>query len=163
MFICYLFITSSVQTLQPLILIYRRGNFVYQYWVITLIYRPLSYPYRYLRHAAPLWRAQHRRRPVRLSDTHTHTFEVRVWPWTPGLQLCYVLLIPFSPHSPSTLLIYSLPQIAAELAGKGCGWKKEIDGGEMALNKLGAANVLSENFGEFRWEKRGWRWLFYVK
>ena len=33
---------------QPLILIYRRGNFVYHYLGCILIYRPLSYPFRCL-------------------------------------------------------------------------------------------------------------------
>ena len=40
-------IKSSVQTFQPLVVIYRRGNFMYQnYWGCTSIYRPLSYPFR---------------------------------------------------------------------------------------------------------------------
>ena len=39
------FIKFSVQTFQPIILIYRRGNFKYHKGC-TLIYRPLSYPFR---------------------------------------------------------------------------------------------------------------------
>ena len=35
----------SFQTFQPLILIYRRNNFVYHLWGCTLIYQPLSYPF----------------------------------------------------------------------------------------------------------------------
>ena len=46
-FIC-LFIKLSVQTFQPLIVIYRRENFVYHHWVCTLISLPLSYPFRSL-------------------------------------------------------------------------------------------------------------------
>ena len=42
------FIKLSGQTFQPLILIYRRGNFVYHHWECTSIYRPLSYPFRSL-------------------------------------------------------------------------------------------------------------------
>ena len=36
------FIKLSVQTFLPLILIFRRGNFVYHHWRCTSIYRPLS-------------------------------------------------------------------------------------------------------------------------
>ena len=43
-------INGSVQTFQPLIQIYKRCRFVYHYWECTLIYRPLSYPYRSLEH-----------------------------------------------------------------------------------------------------------------
>ena len=42
------FIKLNVQTFQPLILINRRGNFVYTHWGCTSIYRPLSFPYRSL-------------------------------------------------------------------------------------------------------------------
>ena len=42
------FIKLSVQTFQPLILIYRSGNFVYYYWGCISIYRPLNYPLRSL-------------------------------------------------------------------------------------------------------------------
>ena len=42
------FIKLSVQTFQPLILLYRRGNFVYHHWRSTSIFRPLSYPFRSL-------------------------------------------------------------------------------------------------------------------
>ena len=38
----------SFQTFQPLVIIYRRGNFVYQHLVCTSIYRTLSYPFRSL-------------------------------------------------------------------------------------------------------------------
>ena len=38
------FIKLSVQKFQPLISIYRRGNFVYHHWICRSIYRPLSYP-----------------------------------------------------------------------------------------------------------------------
>ena len=41
-------IKLSVQTFQPLIVIYRRDNFVYHYWRYTSNYRPLSYPFRSL-------------------------------------------------------------------------------------------------------------------
>ena len=41
-------LSSSVQTCQPLILSYRRGNFVYYYWRWTSIYLPLSYFFRLL-------------------------------------------------------------------------------------------------------------------
>ena len=43
-----LFQNSSVQTLQPIVIVCRRGNFVYQNARCTSIYRPLSYPFRYL-------------------------------------------------------------------------------------------------------------------
>ena len=43
-----LLIKLSDQTFQPLILIYRIGNFVYQHWGYTSIYRLLSYPFRSL-------------------------------------------------------------------------------------------------------------------
>ena len=36
------FVKSSVQTFQPQILIYKRGNFVYHHWGCTSIYWPLS-------------------------------------------------------------------------------------------------------------------------
>ena len=42
------FIQLSVQTFQPLIVIYKRSNFVYHHWGCTPIYRPLSYPFRSL-------------------------------------------------------------------------------------------------------------------
>ena len=45
------FIRMSVHTLQPLFLIYRRGNFVNHHWGYTSIYRPLSYTFRSLRHS----------------------------------------------------------------------------------------------------------------
>ena len=35
---------SSVQTFQPIALIYRKGNFVNQHWVCILIYHTLYYP-----------------------------------------------------------------------------------------------------------------------
>ena len=38
------FIKFRFHTLQPLIVIYRMGNFVYHYWGYTSIYRPLPYP-----------------------------------------------------------------------------------------------------------------------
>ena len=38
----------SVQTFQPLIVIHKRGNFVYHHRGCALIYRPLSYPFRSL-------------------------------------------------------------------------------------------------------------------
>ena len=34
---------DDIQTFQPVIAIYRRGNFVYQHWGFTLINWPLSY------------------------------------------------------------------------------------------------------------------------
>ena len=40
------FIKLSVQIFQPLIVIYRKGNFDYHHWGYTLIYQPLSYPCR---------------------------------------------------------------------------------------------------------------------
>ena len=43
-----LFIKLSVQTFQPLIVIYRMGNFVYHHWGCTSIYKSLSYPCRIL-------------------------------------------------------------------------------------------------------------------
>ena len=46
-------IKFSVQTFQPLIVNYRRGNFVYHHWVCTLIYRLLSYPLRSLQYTYP--------------------------------------------------------------------------------------------------------------
>ena len=39
-------IKFSVETFQPLT--YRMGNFVYQHWRCTSIYRPISYPFRSL-------------------------------------------------------------------------------------------------------------------
>ena len=42
------FLKLSVQTLQPLIVIFRRGNFLYNHWGCTSIYRQLSYPFRFL-------------------------------------------------------------------------------------------------------------------
>ena len=41
-------IKISVQTFQPIIIIYRRGNFVYHLRECTSIYRSLSYPFRSL-------------------------------------------------------------------------------------------------------------------
>ena len=40
-----MFIKLSVQTFQPLNVMYRRSNFVYHLWRCTSIYRPLSYPF----------------------------------------------------------------------------------------------------------------------
>ena len=40
------FIKLSVRTFQPLILIQRRGNFVYNNWGCTSMYQPISYPFR---------------------------------------------------------------------------------------------------------------------
>ena len=40
------FIKLNVQTFQPLIVIYRRGSFVYHHWECTSIYQSLSYPFR---------------------------------------------------------------------------------------------------------------------
>ena len=37
------FIRFGVQTFQPLIVIYRRGKFVYHHWECKSFYRPLSY------------------------------------------------------------------------------------------------------------------------
>ena len=42
------FFKLSVQMCQRLIVIYRRGNFVYHPWGCTSIYRSLSYPFRSL-------------------------------------------------------------------------------------------------------------------
>ena len=42
------FIKLSIQTFQRLIIIYRRGKFVYHHWRCASIYWPLSYPFRYL-------------------------------------------------------------------------------------------------------------------
>ena len=53
------FITLSVQSFQRLILIYRRGSFVYQ--VSTSIYRSLSYPFRSMSNKASL--------PAKLGNT----------------------------------------------------------------------------------------------
>ena len=36
--------TSSIQTFQPISVIYRRGNFVNHQWGCLYIYHPLSYP-----------------------------------------------------------------------------------------------------------------------
>ena len=41
-------IKFSVQTFQPLILIYRRGNFMHHHWGCTPIYPSLCYPFRSL-------------------------------------------------------------------------------------------------------------------
>ena len=35
----------NISSFQPLILIYRRGNFVCHHWGCTFIYRPLPYPF----------------------------------------------------------------------------------------------------------------------
>ena len=43
------FIKLSVQIFQPLIVIYKKGIFVYHQWGCTLIYRPFSYPFRSLK------------------------------------------------------------------------------------------------------------------
>ena len=43
------FIKLSVQTFQPIIGIYRRGNFVYNHYICTSIYWLLSYPFRSLK------------------------------------------------------------------------------------------------------------------
>ena len=43
------FKTITVQTFRPLIVIYRKVNFEYIDWECTSIYRPLSYPFRYLK------------------------------------------------------------------------------------------------------------------
>ncbi len=45
--ICY-FVKLSVHAFHPLLVIYRRGNFVYHHQGCTSIYRPLSYPFRSL-------------------------------------------------------------------------------------------------------------------
>ena len=42
------FINLNVEMFQPLIVIYRRDDFVYNHWKCTTIYRPLSYAYRCL-------------------------------------------------------------------------------------------------------------------
>ena len=42
------FIKLSVRKFQPLILIYWRDDYAYQYWGCTSIYRPLSYSFRFL-------------------------------------------------------------------------------------------------------------------
>ena len=42
------FIKLRVQTFQLLIVIYRKGNFVYHHWRCTSIYRPVSYTFRSL-------------------------------------------------------------------------------------------------------------------
>ena len=42
------FVELSVQTFQPLILFYRRSNFVCHHWGCISICRPLSYPFRFL-------------------------------------------------------------------------------------------------------------------
>ena len=42
------FIKLKVKTFQPLIIIYKMGNFVYYHLGCTSIYRPVSYPLRYL-------------------------------------------------------------------------------------------------------------------
>ena len=42
------FFSYCVLTFQPIIVIYRRGNFVYHDWGCKLIYRPLSYLFRSL-------------------------------------------------------------------------------------------------------------------
>ena len=47
------FFKFSIQTYQPL-LNYRRGDFVYHPWGCTLIYRPLSYPIRFLVFIVPI-------------------------------------------------------------------------------------------------------------
>ena len=47
------FINFSVQTFQPLIVIYIRGNFMYHHWKCKSIYRPLSYPFRFLNNSPP--------------------------------------------------------------------------------------------------------------
>ena len=44
----HLFLKLIVQTFKPLIIIYRRCNFVYHYWGCTSIYWQLSYPFRSL-------------------------------------------------------------------------------------------------------------------
>ena len=41
-------IISSVQMFQSLIVMYRRGNFVYHHWGCTAIKRQKSYPFRFL-------------------------------------------------------------------------------------------------------------------
>ena len=41
----WLFIKLSVKTFQPLTVIYKRDNFVYNHWGCTSIYRPLSFPF----------------------------------------------------------------------------------------------------------------------
>ena len=40
------FFEFCFKSFQPLIVIYRRGNFVYHHWVCTSIYRSLSFPFR---------------------------------------------------------------------------------------------------------------------
>ena len=47
-FIEFWLVDTLVQTFQLLIVIYRRGDFVYHYWWYTSIYGPLYYPLRYL-------------------------------------------------------------------------------------------------------------------
>ena len=46
--ICW-FIKLCFQTFEPLNIIYRRGNIVYQFLGCISIYRPLSYPFRFLK------------------------------------------------------------------------------------------------------------------
>ena len=54
---CYMligwFIKMSIQTFQPLNVIYRRGNFVYQHWVCPSIYRSSFFPFRSLHSLKP--------------------------------------------------------------------------------------------------------------
>ena len=47
--ISWLVFQLIVDTFQPLLVIYIRGNFVYHHWKCTPIYRSLSYPFRFLR------------------------------------------------------------------------------------------------------------------
>ncbi len=42
------FLNNRLVEFQPIIVIYRRGNFVYHYWRFTSIYQLLSYPFRSL-------------------------------------------------------------------------------------------------------------------
>ena len=70
------FIKLSFQTFQPLILIYRRVNFVYPYWGWTSIYRLLSYPFRSLGKGA-IETQNHRFRPSTVSLSLALTYTLR--------------------------------------------------------------------------------------
>ena len=97
-----------IQTFQPLILIYRRGTFVYHHWGCTSIYRPLSFPFRSLqteRHHSTLYHRSMQSIPVIfLTEANLPWFLsvlINLWrssglvlqPWTDVLQ-DYSFVIP---------------------------------------------------------------------
>ena len=63
------FMKLSIQTFEPLIIIYRRGNFVYQHCGYASVHEPVSYPVRSLN----LFNNKSQKRLDILTNSKTHT------------------------------------------------------------------------------------------